>query len=37
VASGRFDVADAVEFEELLKLSRAELERRVIPILKLAA
>jgi tRNA pseudouridine55 synthase len=36
-ASGRFDVADAVEFEELLKLSRAQLEQRVIPILRLAA
>jgi tRNA pseudouridine55 synthase len=37
VVSGRFDVADAVEFEQLLKLSRAELEQRVIPILRLAA
>ena len=37
VVSGRFDVADAVEFEQLLKMSRAELEKRVIPILKLAA
>jgi len=37
VVSGRFDVADAVEFEQLLNLSRAELEQRVIPILRLAA
>lgn len=37
VVSGRFDVADAVEFEQLLKMSRAELEQRVIPILRLAA
>jgi tRNA pseudouridine55 synthase len=37
VVSGRFDVADAVEFEQLLKLTRAELEQRVIPILRLAA
>ena len=37
VVSGRFDVADAVEFEQLVKMSRAELEKRVIPILKLAA
>src|SRR6185436_4208473 len=35
--SGRFDVDDAVEFEQILKMSRAELEQRVIPILKLAA
>ena len=37
VVSGRFDVADAIEFEQILKMDRAELERRVIPILKLAA
>ncbi len=37
VVSGRFDVSDAVEFEQLLKMSRAELEQRVIPILRLAA
>jgi tRNA pseudouridine55 synthase len=37
VVSGRFDVADAVEFEQLLQMSRAELEQRVIPILRLAA
>ena len=37
VVSGRFDVADAIEFEQLLKMSRAELEQRVIPILRLAA
>ena len=36
-ASGRFDVADAVEFERLLMMSKAELETRVIPMLKLAA
>jgi tRNA pseudouridine55 synthase len=37
MVSGRFDVADAVEFEQILKMDRAELERRVIPILRLAA
>ncbi len=36
-ASGKFDVADAVEFEQLLDMSRADLEKRVIPFLKLAA
>ncbi|HMP83175.1 MAG TPA: tRNA pseudouridine(55) synthase TruB [Verrucomicrobiota bacterium] len=34
--SGKFDVADAVPFHDLLKLSRVELEKRVIPYLKLA-
>ena len=34
--SGKFDVANAIEFEEALKLSLAELENRVIPFLKLA-
>jgi tRNA pseudouridine55 synthase len=36
VVSGKFDVANAIEFEEALKLSLAELENRVIPFLKLA-
>jgi tRNA pseudouridine55 synthase len=34
--SGKFDVADAIEMEEVLKLSTSELEQRVIPFLKLA-
>jgi tRNA pseudouridine55 synthase len=34
--SGKFDVADAIEFEEVLGLSQSELEKRVIPFLKLA-
>ncbi len=34
--SGKFDVADAIEFERLLALSSSELEKRVIPFLKLA-
>lgn len=34
-SSGKFDVADAVEFEEALDLSLSELEKRVIPFLKL--
>jgi len=35
--SGKFDVADAKPLDEVLKLSAAELEQRVIPYLKLAA
>lgn len=35
--SGKFDVADAKPLDEVLKLSAAELEKRVIPYLKLAA
>jgi tRNA pseudouridine55 synthase len=33
---GKFDVANATEFEEVMKMSSAELERLVIPFLKLA-
>jgi tRNA pseudouridine55 synthase len=36
VSSGRFDVADTIQFEELLGLNEAGLERRVIPFLQLA-
>lgn len=35
--SGKFDVAEAKPLDEVLKLSVAELEKRVIPYLKLAA
>jgi tRNA pseudouridine55 synthase len=35
VASGKFDVADAVPFEDLTKWTPHELEPRVIPFLKL--
>jgi tRNA pseudouridine55 synthase len=35
--SGKFDVADAKPLDEILKLSSNELEKRVIPFLKLAA
>lgn len=35
--SGRFEVAEAVPFEAALKMKEAELEKRVIPMLKLAA
>jgi tRNA pseudouridine55 synthase len=35
--SGRFDVGDAIPFEDALRLTEAELEKRVIPMLKLAA
>lgn len=34
--SGKFDVADARPLEEILRLSVSELEKRVIPFLKLA-
>jgi tRNA pseudouridine55 synthase len=34
--SGSLNVADAIRLDELLKLSKEELEQRVIPILKLA-
>jgi len=33
--SGKFDVAEAIPFEDVLKLSDAELEKRIIPFLKL--
>jgi len=35
--SGKFDVADAMPLDAVLKLSTAELEKRVIPFLKLAS
>src|SRR5271154_5756635 len=35
--SGKFDVADAKPLDEILKLSSNDLEKRVIPFLKLAA
>ena len=35
--SGKFDVADAIEYEELFKLSQNQLQTKVIPFLKLAA
>ena len=36
-ASGKFDVKDALTLDAILKLSVAELEKRVMPFLKLAA
>ena len=36
-ASGRFDVKDALPLDAILKLSPVELEKRVLPFLKLAA
>jgi tRNA pseudouridine55 synthase len=35
--SGKFEVADAIQLEDVLKLPQSELEKRVIPFLKLAA
>ncbi len=36
LVSGKFDVADAVEFEQVMKMTPAELVQRVIPFLELA-
>lgn len=36
ISAGRFDVADAVQFEDLIRFSNAELQARVIPFLKLS-
>jgi len=36
IASGKFDVADALPLDRVLALSTPELEKRVIPFLKLA-
>lgn len=36
LSSGRFDVADALQFEAILKFSQSELESRVVPFLRLA-
>ena len=35
-ASGKFDVADAKTLDEVLQMSTVQLEKRVIPYLKLA-
>jgi tRNA pseudouridine55 synthase len=35
VTAGKFDVADAIEYEQAIRLSPAELQQRVIPFLKL--
>jgi tRNA pseudouridine55 synthase len=37
ITSGRFEVADSVPFEEALRMTETQLEKRVIPMLKLAA
>jgi len=34
IVSGKFDVADSIIYEDLLKLSRDEIQKRVIPFLK---
>ena len=36
VVSGKFDVRDSIPFEDALKLSSSELQKRVLPFLKLA-
>jgi tRNA pseudouridine55 synthase len=35
--SGKFDVADATKLDEVLNLTTAELEKKILPFLKLAA
>ena len=35
--SGKFDVADALPLDTILKLATSEFEKRVIPFLKLVA
>ena len=35
--SGKFDVADATKFDDVMNLKVAELEKKVLPFLKLAA
>ena len=35
--SGKFDVADATKFDDVMNLTMAELEKKVLPFLKLAA
>jgi tRNA pseudouridine55 synthase len=37
LVSGKFDVANALQYEELLKLSNNQLQNLIIPFLKLAA
>jgi hypothetical protein len=34
-ASGKYDVADALPLDAVLRLTAAELEKRVLPFLKL--
>jgi tRNA pseudouridine55 synthase len=36
IMSGKFDVADAISLADVLRLTMAELEKKVIPFLKLA-
>ena len=36
LVSGKFDVADAVEFEQVMKMTPADMTKRVIPFLDLA-
>ena len=37
VSSGKFEAAAAMQFEQVMNLSMAELEQRVVPVLKLVA
>ncbi len=36
VASGKFDIAQAIQFEDVMRLTPSQLESRVLPFLKLA-
>jgi len=35
ITAGRYDVADAIEYEQAIRMSPADLQKRVIPFLKL--
>ena len=37
VTSGRFEVADAIPFEDVMQMEDRELEKKVIPMLKVSA
>jgi tRNA pseudouridine55 synthase len=36
ISSGKYDAGEAISYEDVLQLSTSDLEKRVIPILKLA-
>jgi len=36
LSAGAFDVSDAIQFEDVLRLTPTQLEKRVIPCLRLA-
>ena len=36
VSAGKYDVAEAIEFEQAIQMPRSELEKRIVPFMKLA-